>query len=252
MAMSPKTVRYRICRHPLLRSFRSQHVQRARLIQNASHCAATTLCWMPKRTALPSSMDRPMSPAVSKPLVNAPILSVWEVPSGAVIVTLISISIFGVLPVWLCRFWTPRPHDRLPTGAHFAGDGGNCIAVSDPFTDQRLLISRKGWWTPECFALRFRTCQSGLGALDQKISLELGNRVDHTHRQLARRTGQIYATQRGTDINRVAPQPVQLGHDNMFVRPTAQERLIEQTCWWILWPKKSSTPKSWHRYLVST
>jgi len=56
-----------------------------------------------------------------------------------------------------------------------------------------LLICRQRCRSPEWFSLRFGARQTGLGALNQEITFELGYSVDHTHGQLSRRTGQIDA-----------------------------------------------------------
>lgn len=69
----------------------------------------------------------------SKPLENAPILSVCAVPSGAVIVTLISISIFGVLPICLIIL-VPESLARMIVCrlVPMSRAMENCLAIGDP------------------------------------------------------------------------------------------------------------------------
>ncbi len=107
---------------------------------------------------------------------------------------------------------------------------------SDPHGDmepveevlKRLLVGRKCRWPPKRFSLRLGAFQTGLGALDQQIALELRNGVDHPHRQLARRAGQVNVAESeavntyahlfqpghgGADVDSIPAEPVQLGND---------------------------------------
>ena len=89
-----------------------------------------------------------------------------------------------------------------------------------------MLIRRQACGPAQALAFRLGPAQARLGALDQQVALELRHRVDHVHRQLAGRTGEIDAAQRQAvdphaevgelghcraHVHGVAAEPVELG-----------------------------------------
>lgn len=135
----------------------------------------------------------------------------------------------------------PDPQNGLPARLEGPRHSRHARAVPDLARHGLALLARETGRPAEPLAFRPRPAQASLGALDQEIALELRDRVDHVHRQLARRTRQVDPTQRqavnpypellelgdgGAHVHGVAPEPVELGHHENIARlqPVEQAR----------------------------
>jgi len=121
-----------------------------------------------------------------------------------------------------------HPHDGLPACRERLAERGYGVAGFKTALDLGAFVRCQARWPADGFALRPRTAQPGLGAFDQQVAFELGDRVDDAHRQLARWRGEIDAAQRQAmdadahpikigdgagNVHRVATEAVELGDD---------------------------------------
>lgn len=127
----------------------------------------------------------------------------------------------------------PDPQDGLPAGLECPCQGRHARTLSELARDLRPLFAGETGRPAEPPAFRPRSAQPGLGPLDQEIALEFRDRVDHGHRQLARRTRQVDPTQRQavdphaeflelgdgrTHVHGIAAESVELGHHQNVAR----------------------------------
>jgi hypothetical protein len=110
----------------------------------------------------------------------------------------------------------------------FLGERAEGYSGGAAISDQLLLVGRQLRLPSESLPFGSCTSQTGLGPLNKKITLELRNACDDTHRHLTGRAGQVHAAKRkavdahtlglqlvdrALHVHGVATQPIKLGHD---------------------------------------
>ena len=69
------------------------------------------------------------------------------------------------------------------------------VVLFQSLSDVLALILREAGGPPEGFPFGFRPGEASLGTLDQEVALEFSYGIDHVHRQLAGRAGEIDTAQ---------------------------------------------------------
>jgi hypothetical protein len=122
-------------------------------------------------------------------------------------------------------------HDGLPTDLEITGQSRDRFSCVELSANYLALIDRKGRGAAHAFPLSLGAGQTGLGALNEKVSLKLRDSIDHAHGELSSGAGEVYASKgKAMDadakrfefcngaghVNSVTAQAVELG-DNQNV-----------------------------------